>query len=118
MNDWALITGASSGIGLELAGIFAADHFNLVLLARNEERLTKLAGELRGAHDIETKVLVHDLASAGAAREIFNALRDIPISILVNNAGFGLYGPFAESDLHAQTNMMQVNMTALVELTH
>jgi short-subunit dehydrogenase len=118
MNDWALITGASSGIGWELARIFAADHFNLVLLARNESRLNKLADELRAARGIETKVLVQDLGSPGAAREIFNALRDTPVSILVNNAGFGLYGPFAESDPRAQADMMQVNMTALVELTH
>jgi uncharacterized protein len=118
MNDWVLVTGASSGIGWELAGLFAAGHFNLVLLARNEGRLNKLAEELRAAHGIETKVLVHDLASPGAAQEIFDALRDLPVSLLVNNAGFGLYGPFAESDLRAQTEMMQVNMTALVQLTH
>src|SRR5262245_13584442 len=108
MNDWALVTGASSGIGLELAKCFAADHFNLVLLARNESRLNQLAEALRTQHGIQTKVLVKDLASPTAAQETFDALRDTPISVHVNNAGFGLHGPFVKGDLRAQTEIMQV----------
>jgi short-subunit dehydrogenase len=118
MSDWVLITGASSGIGLELAGLFAADHFKLVLLARNEARLNQLAAELRTKHGVEVKVLAKDLSMPNAAQEIFSALKDTPVEILVNNAGFGLFGPFAQGELRAQTEMMQVNMTALVELTH
>jgi hypothetical protein len=118
MSEWALITGASSGIGYELAKWFAADRFNLVLVARNETTLKQLAGELRTQNGIQAKVLVKDLASTTAAQEIFDALHDTPISILVNNAGFGVYGPFAENDLRVQTDLMQVNMTALVQLTH
>ncbi len=118
MNDWALITGASSGIGYELTKLFAADHFNLVLVARNQARLDQVADELRARYGIQTRVLARDLCSAAAPRQIFDALRDTPIAILVNNAGFGVHGPFAGNDLRAQTDLMQVNMTALVELTH
>jgi uncharacterized protein len=118
MNDWALITGSSTGIGLELARQFAAHQFNLVLLARNENRLNTLAGELRSAHRIETKVLVKDLSAPSAPVEIFEALKTIPVSVLVNNAGIGFHGAFAESNLREQSDMMQINMTALVQLTH
>src|SRR5260221_4982575 len=118
MNDWALVTGASSGIGRELAKLLAAGRYNLVLLARNEQRLRELASELTGAHPIEIKVLPKDLARPEAAGEIFEALRDTPVSILVNNAGFGSHGLFAELDLVGQKDMVQVNVTALVELTH
>jgi short-subunit dehydrogenase len=118
MNQWALVTGASTGIGRELAECFAAGHFNLVLTARNQARLEQAAAELRERHRIETKVLPRDLASPTAAQEIFDALRDTPIDVLVNNAGFGVHGLFAKNDLRGQTDLMQVNMTALVQLTH
>jgi short-subunit dehydrogenase len=118
MNNWALITGASSGIGRELAECFAAGHFNLVLTARNQARLEQAATELRERHRIETKVLPRDLASPTAAQEMFDALRDTPIEVLVNNAGFGVHGRFAANDLRGQTDLMQVNMIALVQLTH
>src|SRR5215831_3198363 len=97
-NEWVLITGASSGIGLELAKLFARDKFNVVLLARNEPALRQLAQELSSAYGIETKVLVKDLLSPATAQEVFDALRDTPISILVNNAGVGFYGAFAQSN--------------------
>lgn len=118
MSDWALITGASSGIGLELAKLFAADRFNLVLVARNESRLNQLAEELRRERGVEIKVLARDLSVAEAPREIFDALRDTPISVLVNNAGLGFYGTFAKSDLREQTSILEINVTALTQLTH
>jgi short-subunit dehydrogenase len=117
-DGWAVITGASSGIGLELARLMAARGHNLVLLARNQTALEQLAAELRARHGTEVKVLVKDLAHSAAPAEVFDALRDVPVSILVNNAGFGLHGPFATNELRTQTDMMQVNMTSLVELTH
>ena len=118
MNDWALITGGSMGIGYELAKVFAANKFNLVLVARSESRLNQVADELRTKHNIQTKILVKDLSLASAPQEIFDALRDTPISILVNNAGFGWRGAFAECDLQRQTlDMMHVNMDSLVALT-
>jgi len=118
MNDWALITGGSMGIGQELAKVFAANKFNLVLVARSESRLNQVADELRAQHNVEIKILVKDLSLASAPQEIFDALRDTPISVLVNNAGFGWRGAFAECDLQRQTlDMMHVNMDSLVALT-
>jgi uncharacterized protein len=118
MSNWALITGASSGIGYELAKLFAAGHFNLVLVARNETRLKQVADEMQVAHGISAKVLPKDLAQATAPAEIFEALRDTPISVLVNNAGFGWRGQFLQGELQLSLDMMHVNMDALVQLTH
>jgi short-subunit dehydrogenase len=118
MENWALISGASAGIGHELARVFARKGSNVILLARNEARLNALAAELRSAHQVQTRVLPCDLSRPNAASEIFAALRETPVSVLVNNAGFGSHGSFATTDLARQTEMMQVNMTALVELTH
>jgi short-subunit dehydrogenase len=117
MKNWVLITGASSGIGCELAKLFAADQFNLVLVARREEKLAQIATELQARHGIEVKVLAKDLAKHTAAKEIFENLRGTQISILVNNAGFGWHGAFANEDLENSLDMMHVNMDALVELT-
>jgi hypothetical protein len=118
MNEWALITGGSAGIGYELAKVFAANKYNLVLVARNEPRLKQVADELQAKHGIEIKILVKDLSLANAPQEIFDSLRDTPISVLVNNAGFGWRGDFAECDLQRQAlDMMHVNMDSLVALT-
>lgn len=116
MNKWALITGASTGIGREFAKLFAADGWNLALTARDKARLDFLASELQSRHHISTQVLPADLSVPGVPAEIFGRLRSAPISALVNNAGFGRQGPFAQLDSH--TALMQVNMVALVELTH
>lgn len=118
MKPWVLITGASAGIGYELAKLFAADGGNLVLVARDAARLEKFAAELRAAHGIEVKVLAKDLAHPESPKEIFAALRDTPVSILVNNAGFGWHGEFARGEISTSLDMMHVNMDALVELTH
>jgi short-subunit dehydrogenase len=117
-NGWALITGASSGIGLELAAVFAESGFNLALTARNGPRLEELAEHLRSAHGIQTRVIPMDLSQPAACRAIFGALADTPVSVLVNNAGLGFYGDFAGTDLDLHTTVMRVNMEALVELTH
>jgi len=118
MKEWALITGATAGIGYELARIFAAHQFNLVLVARNEQRLSGLAADLRSKHNIQSRPLPKDLASPSAPREIFAELAEVPVSVLVNNAGFGTYGPFASTEPKIETAMAQVNMIALMELTH
>ena len=117
MSNWALITGASSGIGCELAKLFAADHFNLILVARNEAKLKQVAGELTAKHGISATVLARDLSDPAAPAEIFAALREVPISILVNNAGFGWSGRFTQGELKRSLDMMRVNMDALVQLT-
>lgn len=118
MKEFALITGATAGIGYELAKLFAADHFNLALVARNEARLKNVANELQKTHKIEVIVIAKDLSDSAAPREIFDALRTTPVSVLVNNAGFGSQGAFAEEKLELSLNMMHVNTDSLVQLTH
>ena len=116
----ALITGASSGIGLELARLFARDGYNLVLVARRAEKLNELKTELESAHKISVTVLSKDLTLPSAPQEIFEFTRaqGLSIDILVNNAGFGDRGFFAESNLQKQQEMIQLNVASLTTLTH
>ncbi len=113
-----LVTGASSGIGADLARAFARGGRDLVLVARSRERLDELARELVAAHGVHARVLVADLASAGAAAAIRATLRadGVEVETLVNNAGFGLRGTFVELDSRRQSDMIQVNVAALTEL--
>ncbi len=119
MSETVLITGASSGIGLELAKCFAADGSRLILIARNTEALESLAKELRQSHQIEVRVLTADLSLSETPKRIFAELsaQKIAVDVLVNNAGFGANGAFAEIPLSRQLEMLQVNITALTELT-
>jgi short-subunit dehydrogenase len=119
-----LITGASSGIGLELARCFAAEQFandnaRIILVARNTPALESLAAELRRDWKIEVIVLTADLSLPETPKRIFAELsaQKICVDILVNNAGFGANGSFAELSLPRQLEMLQVNITALTELT-
>jgi short-subunit dehydrogenase len=118
-SETVLITGASSGIGLELARCFAEDGCRLILLARNPEALETLAGELRQTHKIETLVLTADLSRPEIPARVFKELqgRGIMVDVLVNNAGFGANGTFAGLPLQRQLEMIQVNITALTDLT-
>jgi short-subunit dehydrogenase len=115
----ALVTGASGGIGEELARLFAADGHDLVLVARSEDKLSRLAEELKGKHGVAAHVLAADLSRAEAAGEIFDALLTTGISVdaLVNNAGIGSYGLFAETDLKQELDLLQINIVALTHLT-
>ncbi|MGD1804059.1 SDR family NAD(P)-dependent oxidoreductase [Dapis sp. BLCC M126] len=116
----ALITGASSGIGETFAQELAAIKANLVLVARSEDKLQKLANRLQSQYQIQTDVIVQDLTAPAATKSLFEAVshKGLTIDLLVNNAGFGDYGNFAERPLEKQVNMIQLNITALVELTH
>ena len=116
MNN-VLITGASSGIGLELARLFARDGNNLVLVARREELLNKIAGELNSDFGVEVEVITKDLTLENSSDEIFMQLKDREIDIVVNNAGFGAVGPFSELDYKRQVDMIKLNITALTSLT-
>ncbi len=115
----ALITGASSGIGYELARVFAREGYDLVLVARNRLRLEALSADLTSRHAVKCAVIEKDLAAALAPNEIFDAVRaaSVDVDVLVNNAGFGTNGPFARADLHSQMQMLQVNVVALTHLT-
>ena len=116
----ALITGASAGLGREYARLFAKDGHDLVLVARRRERLDELANELTAAHGTTCTVIAADLATPGAGRQIADQVQAAgrTIDFLVNNAGFGKRGPFAQSDVRLQLEMIDVNVRALVELTH
>ena len=115
-----LITGASTGIGYELAKLFAKDAYDLILVARGAEGLIKVADELTKEYSSTVVTIAQDLSQPGAATNVFKQLEDknLTIDVLVNNAGFGTYGEFTEVPLADQLGMMQVNMVSLVELTY
>ena len=115
----ALVTGASSGIGYELAKCFARDGYNLVLVARSADELQKIAAQLTSEHGVSAKVIVKDLSASTSPQEIFDEVQaeGIAIDILVNNAGFGTYGSFYETNLKNEIEMMQVNMVSPTHLT-
>jgi len=115
-RGWVLITGASSGIGAEFARLFAADGYPLVLVARRENRLYALAESL----PVETHVMVQDLTDPRAAEHVEHYLhvQNIQLETLVNNAGFGKLDGFLAIDMKTQQDMLQLNVTSLMELTH
>jgi short-subunit dehydrogenase len=119
MTGTVLITGASSGIGLELAKLFARDGYDLVLVARRREKLETLGQELVRKHGIRSRAIAADLADAEAPAEILRQLTEasVAVDVLVNNAGFGELGPFANIDLETERQMIEVNVTALTVLT-
>jgi short-subunit dehydrogenase len=115
----ALITGASFGIGLEFARIFAREGYNLVLVARSADKLRQLASELEKAHGTRSLMLATDLSEPGAPAYVLDQTTraDIQVDVLVNNAGFGQYGMFAENDLEECLRQIQLNVTTLTHLT-
>lgn len=116
----ALITGASAGIGETFAQQLAQKQMNLVLVARSEEKLELLAQKLRSQYNIDVDIIVQDLTALNAAKDVFDKVnqKGITIDLLVNNAGFGDYGDFAELDGEKQVKIVQLNILALVDLTH
>jgi short-subunit dehydrogenase len=119
-GKWALVTGASAGIGVALARELASGGANLVLTARRQDRLAALAAELIAAHNIQVEVCAADLAQPGGPREVFAFTEGMHISVdlLVNNAGFGKYGEFRRVPVEQMLDMVQVNVAAVVQLTH
>jgi uncharacterized protein len=118
-EKWAVVTGASAGIGVEIAKQLAADGANQVLTARRVDRLADLAQELIKRHGIKVEVFPADLTQPQAPDDIFRFTRDrhLPIEVLINNAGFGAAGEFPKIDLQRQMEMIQVNVAAVVHLT-
>jgi uncharacterized protein len=115
----ALITGASNGIGLELAKIHASKGDNLVLVARNKSKLEELKAELEKQLEIKVHVIGKDLSAANAAQEVFEETNrlNIQIDYLINNAGFGDFGMFVDSDWNKQLEMINLNITTLTQFT-
>src|SRR5579872_5314901 len=115
MRPIALVTGASAGIGKELARLLAVDH-DLILTARREAELNSLAQELSCT---QCHIIPLDLADPSGPKALFDAVaaKGLSVDVLINNAGFGDLGPFAKADLGKMLRMIQVNVTALTELT-
>ena len=119
-KPWALVTGASSGLGIEFARQLAKRHHNLILVARSRRPMELLAEELRATHDIDVLVEELDLAVAGSAGKLDEALRERHIipEVLVNNAAVGFHGPFLDQDPDSLRRMLQLDLITLTELTH
>jgi len=119
MAQTALITGASTGIGYELARIFAARGYHLVVVARDEQKLGALAELVTRQHGTKVAVIPQDLSSPSAAEQVAQALarHGLAVDVLVNNAGIGLYGEFARGDWAAQQQLLQLNIMTLAHLT-
>jgi short-subunit dehydrogenase len=114
MDLYAIVTGASKGIGREISILLAKKGYKLILIARSTSELEVLAAELPD----EALYFTIDLSEAGAAKKVAEFCKNLPVSILVNNAGYGLWGNFEESDIGPQLNMLQLNINAVIELTH
>ncbi len=116
----ALITGASAGLGEQFAHCFARDGHDVILVARGAARLEALGAKLEQAHGVKAHVLPADLSRPEAPEQLFEAVRarGLAVDFLVNNAGFGSCGPFLEQELAREAEMVEVNCTALLKLTH
>jgi short-subunit dehydrogenase len=119
-NPYALVTGASTGLGKVFAQALAARKHNLVLVARSEDKLQALAYQLQTTHGVLAETLPMDLAAPAAGRRLAQQLteRDLRIDLLVNNAGFGVQGEFRKLDLDRQLEMINLHNAAVVELTY
>jgi len=120
VTRYALVTGASSGLGKVFARALAARGRNLVLVARSEDKLTELAKQLQAEHGVLTAVLVADLAVPHAGHDVVLKLNEqqLRIDLLVNNAGFGIQGEFRKLDLERQLEMINLHNVSMVELTY
>lgn len=120
MRRTALVTGASAGLGREIAQLFAKDGHDVVVVARNEDKLRALADDLGRTHGVKVHVIAADLADRRAPARIWEEATRLGLAVdfLVNNAGFGSNGPFVDLDLARELDMVQVNCAALLELTH
>jgi hypothetical protein len=119
MKNVALITGASAGIGKELAHIHAEKGGDLILVARRKDKLEALQRQLKESHKVEVMVIAKDLSKPGAAHEIFDKIKQtgIQVEFLINNAGFGGRGKFHEREWEQDLNMINLNVVALTALT-
>ncbi|WP_426347981.1 SDR family NAD(P)-dependent oxidoreductase [Alloiococcus sp. CFN-8] len=117
--NYTLITGASSGIGLELCHLLAEAGNNIILVARKEKELYELRSSLMKQYDIQVEVIIKDLAAPNAPKEIYTHImnREIKVDTLINNAGVGSFGPFSKISLEKDMNLIDVNIRALTELT-
>lgn len=116
-GEWAIVTGASSGIGLELATQLSTAGLNLIIHARNRERLEKVEQELKTRH-IQVIPVVADVSESEGVEKIIHAAQGLNVGLLINNAGYGTSGLFVDTSLHSEINMLRVNCEAVLSLTH
>jgi short-subunit dehydrogenase len=118
-RETALITGASGGLGYEFARIFAREGYDLVLVARSADKLAAIGSDLEKKHGVSVRVIPMDLSEASAAEVLFDEIGEAgtEIDVLVNNAGFTVFGLFAETDVRRELELLQVNIVALTHLT-
>jgi uncharacterized protein len=117
-DGWALVTGGSSGLGRGLAAGLAKRGMNVVLTGRNEARLREAADEIRRASGVEVETVAADLATRSGVSALVDHVGDRPIEVLVNNAGFGSYGPFAEADPDREADELAVDVNTVTALAH
>ena len=117
-DRWAVVTGASSGIGAEFARQLAARGMHLVITGRREERLSALADELAQKHGAQSRIIAGDLLDPGEPRRLFEAVADLDVALLVNNAGYGKFASIDDTRVEDAVGICRLNMTALTELTY
>lgn len=118
-NKWVLITGSTSGIGLELAKLFADNGYNLVIVARAQDELDKTAEEISRLYGVDVQSISKDLFEPNAPFEVYDEVtaKGVQVDVLVNDAGQGLYGLFAETDIHRELQIVQLNIASYLVLT-
>lgn len=118
-QKFALVTGATSGIGYELSKLLAKDHYNLVLVARNEDNLTKTASELNSYSTIKIHTIAADLFNPDGARKVYEEVKSlgVTIDVLINDAGQGEWGRFHKTELQREVDLVQLNIISLMSLT-
>lgn len=117
-GQWAIVTGASSGIGFEIAKCLAEAGLDLVICSRNLKKLEEVETNLKSKFNIEIKVISTDVSEAVGIDKIINETKDLNVGLLVVSAGYGTSGIFTETSLHSEINMLRVNCEALLSLTH
>jgi len=117
-GEWAIVTGATSGIGLELATQLADAGFNLIINSRHADKLKSAAEDLKSKYTVQINIVDADLCESEGVEKIIEASQHLNVGLLINNAGYGTSGLFVESSLHAEINMLRVNCEAVLSLTH
>ncbi len=117
-GSWAIVTGASSGIGLEIAERLAEAGLNLVIHSRSKSALQEIAKRLSSTYAIEVKTVAADLSESAGVQSLIEATQHLPVGMLVASAGYGTSGEFIHTSVHAEINMLRLNCEALLSLTH
>lgn len=117
-GEWAIVSGASSGIGLELTNQLADAGFNLVVNARNLDKLKSIEQDLKSKHNIQIKIVDADISETSGIEKIIQATQGLNVGLFIASAGYGTSGSFVDASLHGEINMLRVNCEALLSLTH